>query len=347
VKPHTSNRPFLKVASLLAIILITFWVASFFSGLVITLIVSFLLAFILRPIVKWLEFRLGLRRSLAIAVVFLCAGGAAVVVFMELTPIVISSIRSLYTEFSKFNFDEKLNELSVKLASHIPFVKPGDLVVKAHKALDLGREMLSSGVGTFASFAVNLAIVPFITFFVLAEGDAAMKKLVERVPNKYFEMTLNVFHKIGRDLVGYLKGWILDSAIIGLLTMIGLTILGVQYSILLGAIAGVANLIPYVGVAIATSLAIVVSLTQLGNFSMLLQIVILMLLIRGIDDTIVQPTCFSKSIDMHPLVVILVLIIGHELLGVAGLVVAIPLATVLRVSAVETYWGLKHYSITA
>ncbi len=347
MKPHTSNRPFLKVTALLAIILFCFWVASFFSGLVITLIVSFLLAFILRPVVKWLEFRLGLRRSLAIAFVFLGAGGAAVALFMQLAPVVVATAQSLYAEFTKFNFEEKLNELAVGLSTHIPFAKPEDIMTKAHKVIELGRETLSSGVGTFASFAVNLAIVPFITFFVLAEGDAAMKKLVERVPNKYFEMTLNVFHKIGRDLVGYLKGWILDSAIIGLLTMIGLTILGVQYSILLGAIAGVANLIPYVGVAIATSLAIVVSLTQLGNFSMLLRIVIMMLLIRGIDDTIVQPTCFSKSIDMHPLVVILVLIIGHELLGVAGLVVAIPLATVLRVSAVETYWGLKHYSITA
>ncbi len=347
MKPHSSNRPFLKVAGLLAIILLCFWVASFFSGLVVTLIVSFLLAFILRPVVKWLEFRLGLRRSLAIAVVFLGAGGAAVVLFMQLAPIIVSTVQSLYAEFTKFNFDEKLNELAVGLAVHIPFVKPEDLATKAHKAIELGRETLSSGVGTFASFAVNLAIVPFITFFVLAEGDAAMKKLVERVPNKYFEMTLNVFHKIGRDLVGYLKGWILDSAIIGVLTMIGLTILGVQYSILLGAIAGVANLIPYVGVAIAASLAIVVSLTQLGNFSMLVPIGLMMLVIRGIDDTIVQPMCFSKSIDMHPLVVIIVLIIGHELLGVAGLVVAIPLATVLRVSAVETYWGLKHYSITA
>ena len=132
-----------------------------------------------------------------------------------------------------------------------------------------------------------------------------------------------------------------------MLTIIGLTILGVQYSVLIGALAGVANLIPYVGVAVAATLAAIVSLTQLGNFSMLVPIGIMMLVIRGIDDTIVQPMCFAKSIDMHPLMVILVLIIGHELLGIAGLVVAIPLATILKASANETYWGLKHYSITA
>ena len=342
-----SNRPFLKVAALLAIIIFCFWIASFFSGLVLTLIVSGLSAFVMRPLVQLLEFRLGLRRSLSIAIVFILAGGATVLGLMQIIPIFTNTVRSMYDAFKVFNFDDKLNEVAQGLTVHIPFIKSEDLVKKAHVALDAGLQMLGNTAGTLAGFAVNLAIVPFITYFVLAEGDGAMKKLIEHVPNKYFEMTLNVLHKIGSDLVGYLKGWILDSAIIGVLTIIGLTILGVQYSVLIGALAGVANLIPYVGVAVAATLAIIVSLTQLGNFSMLVPIGIMMLVIRGIDDTIVQPMCFAKSIDMHPLMVILVLIVGHELLGIAGLVVAIPLATILKASAIETYWGLKHYSITA
>jgi putative permease len=342
-----SNRPFLKVAALLAIIIACFWIASYFSGLVLTLIVSGLTAFVMRPMVQLLEFRLGLRRSLSIAIVFLLAGGGTVLLLMQVIPLFTNTVRSMYDAFKVFNFDDKLNEVAVSLTAHVPFVKPEDLVKKANVAIDGGLQMLGNSVGTFAGFAVNLAIVPFITYFVLAEGDAAMKTLIEHVPNKYFEMTLNVIHKISSDLVGYLKGWILDSAIIGVLTIIGLTILGVQYSVLIGALAGVANLIPYVGVAVAATLAIIVSLTQLGNFSMLVPIGVMMLIIRGIDDTIVQPLCFAKSIDMHPLMVILVLIVGHELLGIAGLVVAIPLATILKASAIETYWGLKHYSITA
>jgi predicted PurR-regulated permease PerM len=344
---HPSNRPFLKVATLLAIIITCFWIASFFSGLVLTLIVSVLSAFVMRPLVQLLEFRLGLRRSLSIAIVFLLAGGGTVLALMQIIPLFTNTVRSMYDVFKVFNFDDKLNEVAQGLTAHVPFIKPEDLVKKAHVALDAGLQMLGDSVGTFAGFAVNLAIVPFITYFILAEGDVATKKLIEHVPNKYFEMTLNVLNKIGRDLVGYLKGWILDSAIIGLLTIVGLTILGVQYSMLIGALAGVANLVPYLGPVVGATLAILVSLTQLGNFSMLGNIVIMTLIIRVIDDTVIQPICFAKSIDMHPLVVILVLIVGHELLGIAGLVVAIPLATILKASANETYWGLKHYSITA
>ncbi len=344
---HPSNRPFLKVAALIAIIIICFWIASYFSGLVMTLIVSGLSAFVMRPIVKLLEFRLGLRRSLSIVIVFLLVGGATVLGVMQLIPLFVGTVRSMYDAFRVFNFDEKLGEVASGLTAHVPFIKPEDLVRKAHIALDAGLQMLGDSVGTLAGFAVNLAIVPFITYFILAEGDDAMKKLIERVPNKYFEMTLNVLHKIGRDLVGYLKGWIIDSIIIGVLTIVGLTILGVQYSVLIGAMAGVANLVPYLGPVVGATLAILVSLTQLGKFSLLGNIIIMTLIIRVIDDTVVQPICFAKSIDMHPLMVIVVLIVGHELLGIAGLVIAIPLATVLKVSAIETYWGLKHYSITA
>lgn len=344
---HPSNRAFLKVAVLLAMIIFCFWIASFFSGLVITLIVSGLSAFVLRPMVTFLEFRIGMRRSLAIAVVFLFAGTATVLALLQLIPFFVDRARSMYEAFRVFNFDEKLADVAKGMTAHLPFISPEVVVVKAHAAIETALQLLGDSLGSAAGIAVNLAIVPFITYFILAQGDAALKKLIERVPNKYFEMTLNVLHIIGRDLVGYLKGWLLDSLIIGVLSMTGLLILGIQYPFLIGGLAGIANLIPYLGPVVGATLAVLVSLTQFGDFSMLGPIILMTLVIRVIDDTVVQPLCFAKSIDMHPLMVILVLIIGHELLGIAGLVVAIPLATILKVSATETYWGLRHYSITA
>ena len=175
----------------------------------------------------------------------------------------------------------------------------------------------------------------------------AFTTLIERVPNRYFEMTLNVMHKIRRQLVGYLKGWILDSFIIGLLSILGLSILGVHYSVIIGIIAGIANLVPYLGPIVGAGLAIVVSLTQQGDFGMVGPIIIMSVIIRMIDDFIVQPLCFAKSVDMHPLTVILLLLIGHQMMGVGGMLLAIPLATIIKVSAIESFWGLKNYRITA
>lgn len=343
----SSNRPAIKVAALLSIILLSFWIATYFPNLVVTLIASALLAFVLKPVVTFLETRLGLRRGFSIASVFLIGGGLAVLAAIELLPLAIDRIREMYDSFKTFPFETKLAEAARDASSSIPFVDAETMTQKIHGAIDGGVGMLGDSVGTVAGFAVNLAIVPFITYFILAGWDKYLKKLIEKVPNKYFEMTLNVINKIQTDLVGYLRGWILDSVIIGALSVVGYYIIGVKYAALIGIVAGVANLIPYVGPIVGAVPAFLVSVTQFGDFRLLLPIVIQTFAVQMIDNIIVQPLCFAKTVDMHPLTVILVLVVGNELMGVAGMLLAIPIATILKASAVESYWGLKHYKITA
>lgn len=343
----SSNRPAIKVAILLAIILLSFWIASYFPSLVVMLIVSALAAFILRPVVTFLEFQLGMRRSLSITLVFLMAGGTIALAILELVPYVVDRIREMYEGFRSFPLDAKLNEVTHDLSKHIPFTDPDSMTQKIRGFLEGGLAMLGDSLSSAAGFAVNLLIVPFVTYFILAESDSALKKLIERVPNKYFEMTLNVLNKISKDLVGYMRGWILDSVIVGILSIIAYYVVGVRYAILLGILAGISNLIPYVGPFVGIVPALLVSVTQFGDFQQVPAILIQMLVVQTIDNTFIQPLCFAKTVDMHPLTVIIVLIVGNELMGVAGMLLAIPIATILKASAVETYWGLKNYQITA
>lgn len=342
-----SNRPAFKVVALLAIILLSFWIASFFPNLVVTLILSALTAFVLKPVVNVLEFRFGIRRSLSIAAVFLVAGTLTVTTLIYLVPFAVDRIREMYEGFRSFPFDAKLAEVVRNASSGIPFIDPDTATRKVHGVIDGAVDSLSNSMGAAAGFAVNFAIVPFITYFILAGWDRFLKTLIEHVPNKYFEMTLNVIYKIQTDLVGYLRGWILDSIIIGVLSVVGYYILGVRYAALIGVVAGIANLIPYVGPIVGAVPAFLVSITQYGDFRLLLPIVIQTFAVQMIDNIIVQPLCFAKTVDMHPLTVILVLVVGNELMGVAGMLLAIPIATILKASAVETYWGLKNYQITA
>ncbi len=347
MQPFIGNRPIRKVALLVGLLLICFWIASFVPSLVLALILSVLLAFVLKPLVKILEFRLGLRRSIAILCVFVLTGGTVVLASIEVVPILIDRAQHLYDQFKNFPFQARLNDAARDFAQHVPFVDGGTLAEKANAAINGAIQSLGAAVEDIVSLIAVFAIVPFVTYFVLAEGDLALKRLIERVPNKYFEMSLNVLNKIERDLVGYLRGWILDSIIIGLLSIAGLWLIGIDYPILIGALAGIANLVPYLGPVVGAVPAFLVSLTQYGDFRMLVPIVVLSIAIQAIDNTVVQPLCFAKTVDMHPLTVILVLIVGNELMGIVGMLLAIPIATILKVSMVETYWGLRNYRITA
>jgi putative permease len=343
----SSNKPFVKVLAFLVLIIIAFWVASFFPDIVLTLIVSTLTAFVLKPLVRILEFRFGMKRGIAIGMVFLFVGGIAAFTLIETIPFLIGHIRLMYGQLQNFPFESKLTVAARDVAAHIPFINPATIGDKVHSLIQ--QMILSAGeaTGTAVSYLANLLIIPFITYFILAEGDIAVKKFVERIPNKYFEMSLNIMYRLGQELMMYLRGLIIECSIVGGLSVIGFIIIGVPYAIFLGIFAGIANLVPYLGFVTAAGLAIVASLTKTGDFQMFLPIAILSLIVRLIDDLVLQPLCFGKSLDMHPVAVVLTLIIGHQLMGISGMVISIPIATILRVAATETYWGLKNYTITA
>ncbi len=347
MKTATPSHPFIKVAFLIGIIAIAFWIASFFPDLVLALILSALAAFILGPFVSAFESRFGMKKVPAIITTFITVGGSIVYFLSLMLPMLLDRLILIHGQIQQFPFEAKLQELTKGLEATFPFIYSASLARTIHEAIQTGADEAGSSIQKALGTIVTLVIVPFVTYFLLADGRQGFITLIERVPNRYFEMTLNVVQKIRRQLVSYLKGWLLDSLIIGLLSIIGLSILGVQYSIIIGVLAGIANLVPYLGPIVGASLAILVSLTQVGNFSMVGPIVIMTVLIRMADDFVVQPLCFAKSVDMHPLTVILLLLIGHEMMGVGGMLLAIPLATIIKVSAVESFWGLKNYRITA
>ncbi len=202
----TSNKPFVKVLVFVGLIILGFWIASFFPDLVLTLVISTLLAFILKPLVRFLEFRFRFRRSLAIGCVFLLIGGLVAFTLMGIIPLLIDRIRLMYEQLRHFPFEAKLTVAAREIATHIPIVDSSTVVAKVHILIEQLLQSLGKATGTAASYLVNLAIIPFITYFILAEGDIAIKKLVERIPNKYFEMSLNIMDKLGRELVFYLRG---------------------------------------------------------------------------------------------------------------------------------------------
>ena len=342
-----TTHPTIRVTGLLAILLAAFTLVCLFPSLLVALILALLLAFVLRPPVRFLEIHLGMNRSLSIAIVFLVLVLFIVFNAANGIPVILDHLRELYTGFRDFPLDQKLDELVRDVAKNMPIINPQTASHKLRAAIDASVRSVGQDAASAAGSAFSFLIIPFVTYFALAEGDRAAKRLLERVPNKYFEMTLNVVDKIQKDLVGYLRGWMLDSVIVGILNIIGFYVIGVRYAILMGVIAGLSNLIPYVGPFVGVIPVFLISVTQTGDFSLIPPIIIMTLVIQAVDNIIVQPLCFAKTVDMHPLTVIVVLVVGNELMGVLGMLLAIPLYTILKVTAVETHWGLKQYRITA
>jgi predicted PurR-regulated permease PerM len=165
------------------------------------------------------------------------------------------------------------------------------------------------------------------------------------MPNRYFEVSYWVIRKISIQLGRFVRGWILDAFLVGFLSALGLSILGINNSVSIGVIAGIGHLIPYFGPIIGGIPAIIISVVQFGDLSMLPSIIIMFLIIYTIDNGFIQPNVFSKSTDFHPIVIIVLIIAGSSLMGVIGMLLAIPTATVVKTAAKEIYNGYKNYKI--
>ena len=203
-------------------------------------------------------------------------------------------------------------------------------------------------LGGVLSGITFLVIVPLVLFFLLAEGRSIKRGLIEIIPNQYFEMVLNLLHRINQQLGGYIRGMVMSVVIVSLLSILGLRMIGLRDYLVVGTIAGVSNIIPYLGPLIgilAGTIAAILQYSTLG-WATVLPVVIVFLVVQLMDNVFVQPVVVARSVNLHPLIVIFVVLVGSQMFGAVGMLLAVPLTAVLKVSVQTVYEGLRSYSLT-
>ncbi|MCL5035210.1 MAG: AI-2E family transporter [Bacteroidetes bacterium] len=334
-----------RVLALVIGLLIAIWILSLLGVVFVMVLVALVMTYVLAPVVDMMETR-GLNRVVSILLLYLVIAFFIVGLLSTILPPLIGQVSSLEDAIRSPAFAERLSGIQAELHARVPFINFGDISDQLNRLLiQLAGRWLTI-LTSAGSAMIMLVIVPFVAFFFLKDGDALIRRFIALVPNRYFEMTLNVVSKIGIQLGRYVRAWLTEAAIVGVLAIIGLSFMGVKYAVIIGAAAGIANLIPYLGPVVGAVPAIIVSFVQTGNAGLFFPIVALFIAIRLLDDIVIVPTVYSRGVSVHPLTVVLVILVAAELKGIVGMVLAIPLYTVFRVIVKETYWGLESYRIT-
>jgi len=345
IKPLSGTAKFFIL--LIPLILITL-LAAIFTDIFITLVFCVLLALVLNPVVDYLESK-GLNRTISILVVYVIIGAAITVTVNLFIPNIVEEATSFQASFKEFELSDKLKDVErwVErwIEKNIPFLKKGDVSKELQTIIKGSFTKAQDVVTGVLSTAFLVFLIPFVTFFILRDRRAIKSGFISLVPNKYFEMTVNIVNKIEKQLSSYVRGWIFDAIFVGILSMLGLSLLGINNAIMIGVVAGSGHLIPYAGPIIGGIPAILISVIQFGDFSMVIPIVLMFTAVYLIDNSIAQPYIFSKSADMNPITIIALLLIGNQLLGAFGMLIAIPIAAILKVSARETINGFRNYKL--
>ncbi len=191
---------------------------------------------------------------------------------------------------------------------------------------------LGAMVFSFAAWLPSLLLTPVITFFLLKDGAYLRKMLGGAVPNAFFEKTLYLMHAVDRTAKLYFVGLIKITLLDMLLMTLGLWLIGLPAPLLWGAIVAVLCWIPYLGPIIGFSIVAMVTATDFpGNLSMIYSIIGLFAVVRALDDFVFMPLIVGRSLHIHPLLTVLMFLVGDAIAGVAGLMLVIPLLGVVMV----------------
>ena len=326
------------------------WGLWYFAGLVVYLVVGGLLAYLMRPFVYRLQ-GLGLGPLPSIAVAFVGVFGGLAFLVGTLAPFAVRRLTDLSQQVSVDAIATVVQALETRLMAELPFLEEGFLVGSLRDIADTlfrsGRlqNTFSSALGLFTDIAYAIVVIPFVTFFVLKDGTRLRRSFLRLVPNRYFEVTLAILDKVESSLGRYLRALLVQcSAVAGVASLL-LSLTGLDYAIAVGIFAGLANSIPYFGPAVGFIAGSLVGVAQTGDLSLITPVLIAMVLTQLSDNLIFQPFIFSKAAQAHPLVILFVVLIGAQLAGIVGMLVAIPLTTVLRVIVSEVFWSVRHYRI--
>ena len=318
------------------------------ADIIILLSISILLAFIFEPLVKILE-KEGLNRLTSTLLIFAGVGFLAYFGVSYLVPNLVVQMNQVITTLHVETLHQQILALEKEIYKYLPFFSVGQLSKRIEEFISSGIvnsfDKLSSVLTSIISVVALLVIVPFITFFLLKDSRVILHSILQMMPNKYFEMSYWIFKKVTIQLGRFVRGWIFDAAFVGIACGIGYYFLGIRNALPLGLISGLGHLVPYFGPIIGGVPAIIISVIQYGNFSHVPFIVLLILVVYALDNGFVQPYVFAKSVDMHPVAIILLILIGSQLFGIIGMLLIIPFSTVVRTAVKEIYYAFKNYKI--
>jgi predicted PurR-regulated permease PerM len=317
-------------------------------------IVSFVIAYLLAPLVGVLSRKMP--RTIAIGLLAFLLTGLLTIVSIAIVPRVISELWDfvlalprygqwfhaqylvLNDLLAQYNITGYADEIKQRFIDKIPEV--GNLF--ANQTTTALRS-LTSGIAAI----LNLLMIPFVTFYVLKDYDRIGEIIRNAIPTRHRVQTLSFLTRINDVLGQYLRGQLMVSTFIAVLTAVGLSLSGVRYAFVLGLTAGALNLLPYVGLTISLGISLMVALMDTGGGLLLcLKVLGVFVIVQGIEGNFLSPKVVGERVGLHPVWVMFALVVAANLWGVVGMLIAIPVAAVLNIVVriiLQRLYGSRFY----
>ncbi|MDW7729141.1 MAG: AI-2E family transporter [Bacillota bacterium] len=332
-----------KIILIAAAVYIFFWSVVKLAPIISLIIIAIFIVYTIKPLVIFL-ISIKFKPLLAAMVSSLIILVLVILLFYLLIPGLIIEMRQLIvfltTEFIQEipnlviqledldqRFNLQLTDGFIEYSNQFIRQAPGNVQI-------LLRNLTAVSMGVFSRAWIVLALI-FLVFYLVQDLDKARHNLTLLFPQIYKENIVHLLSTIDEKVGAYIRGTLMKCLFVGLLTWLGLSFLGMPFALMLGILAGAFNIILYIGPVAATIPALLLTIMpDTPNFFLVL---ILYILVQILDAFLFTPVFLGKATDLSPLTVIIIVLIGGQLMGLLGIILAIPITATLKVLLFHYY----------
>ncbi|WP_106497059.1 AI-2E family transporter [Lentibacillus sp. Marseille-P4043] len=307
-------------------------VFSFLWRLLAPFIIACLIAYLLYPVVKKIH-TYHIPKSIAILLIYILFFGGIAYLVYRVYPAVIHQLSDLNEQLPQLiKMYENLIYQMYEYTSFLPEVvhdKMDQLIAGIETSMENLLGKLVGGFTRVFDMIVTITVIPVLVFYFLKDFTKIKNSIKKWIPTKHHEQYGELFRAIGESLGNYIRGQLIVCLFVSLTTFIIFQMLHIKYALLLAIIMGLTNIIPYFGPIIGAIPAVAITLTM--SAKLIIFVLLGIFVIQLIESNLLSPYIVGKSIDIHPIAIIFALLLGGELGGVIGMIVAVPTLTILKV----------------
>jgi predicted PurR-regulated permease PerM len=311
------------------------------------------IAYCLNPLVAVLEMR-GIRRQRAVMIVYIALACLFVTFAFLGASAAIQSASNFGMELPAYVAKVRaVADRNITLAEQSPWLAQSQVSAWMRQQIGPGMHtwMLSLLQRMPSLFSVHVLplfemtlLIPFLVFFFMLDGPSFLERLIDFVPARHVEMTLNILVEINYSLGNYLRGIMIQACFMGFLAGIGYWLMGLHYAVYIAIWVALTSVIPYLGPVSAAVAGGTVALFQWGTVGGLFKVLAVYACIRFLDDWLLQPYILRRAVDIHPLFLVFTLMAGASLGGFWGLFFGVPVACMVKVLIqVSWQWYQEEY----